>query len=62
MIMEWRKSSHSGTNGQCVEIAATSGQVLIRDSKDREGPVLAFSPDEWRAFAAGVRDGEFDLS
>jgi predicted secreted Zn-dependent protease len=62
MIMEWRKSSHSGTNGQCVEIAATPGQVLIRDSKDREGPILTFSADEWRAFAAGVRDGELDPS
>jgi hypothetical protein len=62
MIMEWRKSSHSGTNGQCVEIAANSDQVLIRDSKDREGPVLIFTADEWRAFAARVRVGDFDLS
>jgi len=36
--------------------------VLVRDSKDREGPVLSFSPDEWAAFTAGVRGGEFDLA
>jgi predicted secreted Zn-dependent protease len=61
MIMEWRKSSHSGTNGQCVEVAARPGLVLVRDSKDPQGPVLAFTPDEWRAFADGIRSGEFGL-
>ena len=38
------------------------GAVAVRDSKDPEGPKLVFTPDEWRAFAAGVRDGEFDPS
>ncbi|MEV6149784.1 DUF397 domain-containing protein [Nonomuraea sp. NPDC052129] len=33
---------------------------LMRDSKDPDGPVLSFTPDEWRAFTAGVKDGEFD--
>jgi len=62
-IAIWRKSSYSGGNGGgCVEIAASPGQVLVRDSKDREGPVLSFSPDEWAAFTAGVRGGEFDLA
>jgi hypothetical protein len=34
--------------------------IAVRDSKDRSGPVLVFAPDEWRAFAAGVRAGEFN--
>jgi hypothetical protein len=34
--------------------------VGVRDSKDRTGPVLTFSPAEWEAFTGGVRDGEFD--
>jgi hypothetical protein len=56
---KWRKSSHSGANG-CVEVAHDDDQVAVRDSKDRNGPVLVFTPHEWRAFLAGVRDGEFD--
>lgn len=61
---EFRKSSHSGTNGgNCVEVARNlPGMVAVRDSKDRTGPVLAFTPDEWHAFTAGVTAGEFDLS
>ena len=51
----WRTSSYSGGNGgQCVEVAA-SGRVLVRDTKDRAGAVLAFTPDAWQAFAAGIR-------
>lgn len=39
-----------------------SGHVLVRDSKLGDAsPVLDFTPDEWRAFVAGVKDGEFDL-
>jgi hypothetical protein len=55
----WRKSSHSGSNG-CVEIAFLDGQIAMRDSKDRGGPVLQFTHKEWEAFLGGVRAGEFD--
>jgi Domain of unknown function (DUF397) len=60
---EWRKSSFSGSNGGgCVEVARNlPGVVAVRDSKDREGPALVFTPDEWRAFLDGVRAAEFDL-
>lgn len=37
--------------------------VLVRDTKDRgEGPVLAFTRDEWLAFLDGAAKGEFDLT
>jgi hypothetical protein len=59
----WRKSSYSGNGGgSCVEVACHDGMILVRDTKDHgHGPVHWFTPAEWRAFVAGVRDGEFDL-
>ncbi|WP_328339216.1 DUF397 domain-containing protein [Micromonospora sp. NBC_00421] len=48
----WRKSSRSGDEGACVELAPLPGRVAIRDSKDPTGPVLLFPPAAWAAFAA----------
>ena len=60
---QWRKSSYSGNGGAtCVEVADLPGIVAVRDSKDPDGPKLAFTADEWAAFTAGVKDGEFDLN
>jgi hypothetical protein len=55
------KSTRSGTNGACVEVATCDCGIQVRDSKDQSGPVLNFTHAEWDAFLAGVRDGEFDL-
>ena len=55
----WRKSSRSGANG-CVEVALDPAEVAVRDSKHQEGPVLRFNANEWEAFLAGVRNGEFE--
>jgi len=57
----WRKSTKSGQNGACVEVANVTGGVLVRDSKDCEGPVLTFTTEEWDEFVDGARKGEFDL-
>jgi hypothetical protein len=56
VITPWRKSSYSNSGANCVEIARTrSGKVAVRDSKDPDGPVLTFSPDEWKAFVAKIQ-------
>jgi Domain of unknown function (DUF397) len=53
----WRKSARSGAYG-CVEVAFVGDQVAVRDSKDRDGPVLLFNASEWREFLGEVRSGE----
>lgn len=53
----WFKSSYStGGGGECVEIAATPGAVLIRDSKQVTGPVLAVGTEAWAGFVALASD------
>ena len=52
----WRRSSHSGANGDCVEVARPApGRIAIRDSKDPGGPRLAFTPSQWTTFTSAVR-------
>lgn len=59
---KWRKSTRSGSSGNCVEVADNlPGVIGVRDSKDPAGPALIFTPEEWAAFVGGVKDGEFDL-
>jgi hypothetical protein len=51
--LKWFKSSYSDTGGgNCVEVALAPGMVHVRDSKDKSGPSLAFSAEEWSAFVA----------
>ena len=48
--------------GNCVEVGRTAdGAVLVRDTKDR-ALQLAFTDEEWVAFVAGVKNGEFDFA
>jgi hypothetical protein len=57
----WQKSTFSGSGGTCVETAQVDGGVLVRDSKDPDGPRLGFDADEWNAFLRGAKAGEFDI-
>ena len=57
----WVKSSLSGHNGNCVEVAGLADdRIRVRDSKHPNGAVLNFTPAEWDAFIGGVYNGEFD--
>jgi Domain of unknown function (DUF397) len=51
----WRKSSFSGNGGDCVEVADHGNRVLVRDTKNRQGAVLRFTPGAWRRFAERVK-------
>jgi hypothetical protein len=55
----WRKSSHSDNGGECIEVGARAeaDRVLVRDTKNRGGPVLRFSPAAWRRFASQLKLG-----
>lgn len=58
--LAWLKAHGSTSNGQCVEIASAVGNIAMRDSKDPDGPILVYTPSEFRAFLDGARNGEFD--
>jgi hypothetical protein len=47
---QWRKSSKSDTNGACVETATANGDVLVRDTTNRDGGTLSFTASAWSVF------------
>jgi hypothetical protein len=52
----WRKSTYSGSDSNCVEVAGAVGRaVAVRDSKDPDGPALAFSARAWETFLAAIK-------
>ncbi|MFJ8472408.1 DUF397 domain-containing protein [Kitasatospora sp. NPDC094011] len=56
----WIKSSCSQNGGNCVEVApGVPGVMPVRDSKDPQGPALAFPTTVWDSFVAAVKAGEF---
>lgn len=60
--LRWRKSKRSGgAENECVEVATGGdGRIVVRDSKDPDGPMLRFDRETWLAFLADVRQGRFD--
>ncbi|MEV5525814.1 DUF397 domain-containing protein [Streptomyces prunicolor] len=59
--LAWVKSSYSGNNGNCVEVAALpDGGRALRDSKTPSGPIVTLSDRNFAAFITGAATGEFD--
>ncbi|WP_328905861.1 DUF397 domain-containing protein [Streptomyces sp. NBC_00234] len=48
---EWRVSSFSGGQGECVEVGHNLPHLVpVRDSKRPAGPVIGFGREAWQAF------------
>jgi Domain of unknown function (DUF397) len=53
--VNWRKSSYSFSNGNCVEVGTGPGTVAVRDSWDPDGPSIHMSPRAWIEFTEFVK-------
>ena len=60
-MLAWRTSSASGGSGECVEVAQWESSVLIRDSRDRSGPVLMVNAAQWLGLLERSRNGDIGL-
>jgi Domain of unknown function (DUF397) len=59
----WRKASYSAQNSTCVEVRVAGERgadvvCLVRDTKDRSGPALAFTAAGWTTFLSVVKSGD----
>ncbi|AZQ40507.1 DUF397 domain-containing protein [Streptomyces sp. AS02] len=57
-MIVWRKSSYSGSNTECCEVAALPTEVRVRDSKCPQRAVLRFSLPIWQVAVAYFAWGE----
>ncbi len=58
--LQWRTARRSAGNGACVQVAPVAGAILIRDSKDQQGPVVLYPGNSWRTFLGAAKTGRFD--
>lgn len=58
MNTSWRRSSFCWS-GECVEVATSDGEVLVRNSTLPQ-TLQRYTTDEWRSFVSAVKSGEMD--
>jgi Domain of unknown function (DUF397) len=55
VVTDWRVATYTGGQGNCVEVGNATAVVAVRDTKDRQGPVLYFDPPVWREFTQRLK-------
>lgn len=58
--IRWTKSSYSAAQGNCIEVGRLEDAVVVRDSKDPDGPVLSLTRTQWATFIQALKTGAFD--
>lgn len=57
-MRRWRSACESG---ECVEVCFEGDEVLVRGSRDPDGPILTFTHAQWRAFCGAVSRGDLKV-
>jgi predicted secreted Zn-dependent protease len=57
--LTWR-TALSCNGGACVQVASTENGILLGNTRQPTGPVISYTLDEWHAFVAGIKQGDFD--
>ena len=58
---DFRRSSFCNFDPVCVEVARKGDVIAVRSSKNPNQSPVIFDKAEWRAFVAGVKNGEFEV-
>lgn len=57
---DWRKSSRSGKQTNCVEVGRVADGTAVRDTKNRSAGYFTTTPAQWTAFLSAVKTGRYD--